>query len=112
MRAYNVIIFNVPLAINPEDEGHRQEIYEANNYEQGTITAMKWAKVIEKRTPNQRTVHLFLTFSNTDAANRTITNGISICNRRCHAEKTKHDDRTGICIGTDIAVLVYLFCIF
>ena len=90
-RAYNIIVFNVPLAINPEDENHRQEICEANDYEQGTITATKWAKAIEKRNPNQRTAHLFLTFSNADAANRSITNGLYICNRRCHAEKTKRE---------------------
>ena len=90
-RAFNVIAFNVPLTINPDQESHRQEICEANDYEQGTITATKWAKAIEKRNPNQRTAHLFLTFSNADAANRSITNGIYICNRRCHVEKTKRE---------------------
>ena len=90
-RAFNVIAFNVPLTINPDDESHRQEICEANDYEQGTITATKWAKAIEKRNPSQRTAHLFITFSNADAANRSITNGIYICNRRCHVEKTKRE---------------------
>ena len=90
-RAYNTMAFNVPLIINPDDESHRLEICEANDIEVGSITALKWAKAIEKRNPNQRTAHLFITFSSADAANRAITNGISICNRRCHVEKTKRE---------------------
>ena len=90
-RAYNVMAFNVPLIINPDDEAHRSEICETNDIEPGTITASKWAKAIEKRSPNQRTAHLFITFNSADAANRAITNGLSICNRRCHVEKTKRE---------------------
>ena len=90
-RSFNTIAFNVPLALNPDDANHRLEICEANNLEGSTITSAKWAKPIERRSPNQRTAHLFLTFSNVDAANRAITNGLSICNRRCHVERTKRD---------------------
>ena len=90
-RSYNIIAFNVPLALNPDDSNHCLEICEANNLEGPTITSAKWAKPVERRSPNQRTAHLFLTFNNADAANRAITNGPSICNRRCHVERTKRD---------------------
>ena len=83
--------FNVPLAINPEDESHCAEISEANDYEIGTITKAKWAKPINRRSQNQRTAHLLITFNNADAANRSIVNGLTICNRRCHIEKTKKE---------------------
>jgi hypothetical protein len=52
---------------------------------------MKWVKPIHRRTLNQRTAHLFLMFTNTDAANRAITNGLNICSRRCHVERVKRE---------------------
>ena len=52
---------------------------------------MKWVKPVHRRSQTQRTAHLFLTFNNADAANRAITNGLYICNRRCHTERVKHE---------------------
>ena len=90
-RVHNLIAFNVPLGINPEDKRHRHEIYEANNIEKEIILAMRWAKPIHRRALTQRTAYLILTFNSADVANRAITNGIYICNRRCHAERVKHE---------------------
>lgn len=56
-----------------------------------TITAMKWAKPVHRRSPEQRTAHLILTFTSADAANRAITNGLHICNRRCYVERVKRE---------------------
>ena len=50
-----------------------------------------WAKAIKNHSNNQRTAHLYLTFSNIDLANRAITNGLSICNKRCHIEKCRKE---------------------
>jgi hypothetical protein len=90
-RAYSTIAFNVPTAIDPTKDDHRLEICEANNLDPTNIIAIKWAKAIERRSPAQRTAHLFVTFDNADAANRSITNGMTICNRRCQVERTKHE---------------------
>jgi hypothetical protein len=90
-RAHNLIAFNVPIAINPEDQTHRQEVCEANNLDPDTIIAMRWAKPVHRRSPEQRTAHLILTFTSADAANRSITNGTYICNRRCHTERIKKE---------------------
>ena len=90
-RVHNLIVFNVPLGIAPENQSHQQEVCEANDLEPGTITTMRWAKPIHRRSPEQRTAHLFVTFNNADTANRTITNGIYICNRRCHTERVKRE---------------------
>jgi hypothetical protein len=90
-RVHNLIAFNVPLGISPEDQKHRLEVCEANSLDKDTITAtgMKWVKPVHRRSPTQRTAHLTLTFNDADAANRAITNGLYICNRRCHIEKIK-----------------------
>jgi hypothetical protein len=90
-RTHSIIAFNVPLAINPEDRKHRQEVCEANNLDHDIIPAMRWVKPIDRRTPEQRTAHLILSFSNADAANRAITDGLNICNRRCHIERVKRE---------------------
>ena len=62
-RTYNFIAFNVPIAINPDDGDHRLEICEANNLEPSNITSARWAKAIDRRSPNQRTAHLFIAFN-------------------------------------------------
>jgi hypothetical protein len=90
-RTYNILALNVPLALDPANDDHRLEICEANNMDRTAIMSIKWAKAVNKRLPTQRTAHLLLTFSNADAANRVITSGIDICNRRCHAEKAKRE---------------------
>lgn len=56
-----------------------------------TITTAKWAKAIDKRSPNQRTAHLLLMFDSADSANRAITNGLFICSRRCRIERLKRE---------------------
>ena len=90
-RVHSLIAFNVPLAINPEDLKHRQEVCEANNIEHDVMSAARWAKPINRRSPEQRTAHLILTFTSADAANRAITNGLYICNRRCYVERVRRE---------------------
>jgi hypothetical protein len=90
-RNYNVIAFNVPTDINPEEDNHRLEICEVNGLESSTITTAKWAKAVNKRSPSQRTAHLLLTFSDANAANRAITNGLLVCNRKCQVERTRRE---------------------
>ena len=90
-RVHSLIAFNVPLVLNPEDLKHRQEICEANNVDHDIISAARWAKPINRRSPEQRTAHLILMYTNADAANRAITNGLYICNRCCYVEKVKKE---------------------
>jgi hypothetical protein len=90
-RVHTLIAFNVPLGISPEEQNHRQEVCEANSLDPNTITTMKWAKPVHRRSQTQKTAHMILTFNNADAANRAITNGIYICNRRCHVERVMRE---------------------
>ena len=90
-RSYNIIAFNVPIALNPESVDHRAEICEANDLETSAITSVKWAKAVEHRSASQRTAHLIISLNSADTANRAITNGLLVCNRRCHVERTKRE---------------------
>ena len=88
-RTYSVLAFNVPLTIDPLNDKHREEINKANDLEDNAITAIRWAKPINRRLEQQRSAHLVLAFPLPEAANRAISNGIIICNRKCHVERVK-----------------------
>lgn len=90
-KLYNVLAFNVPLTLDPGAPGHREEINEINDLEGNTVAALRWAKPIARRSPNQRSAHLVLSFSNPVAANRAISNGIIICHKKCHVERMKKE---------------------
>jgi hypothetical protein len=90
-RNYNVIAFNVPLNLDTANDEHKEEINEANGWARNTVTAIRWAKPLNRRSPNQRSAHLILMFIDPVSANRAITSGITICNKKCHAEKVKKE---------------------
>ena len=90
-QTFNIIAFNIPLAIETNDNEHRLEICKANNLDPNTINSIRWVKSINRRSPNQLMAHLILTINNTSSANRAITNGLKICNKRCHIKKVKRE---------------------
>ena len=90
-KTYNVIAFNTPLNIDPENQAHREEVNEANQLEENTISAIQWAKPTTRRAPQQQTAHMIVSFIDPEAANRVISNGITICNKKCHAARLKRN---------------------
>lgn len=90
-RVFYLIAHNVALTFDPSNKRHRDEVHEANHLEENTISTMRWAKPAERRSPDQRTAHLILMFTDPDAANRAIANGLTICNRRKYVEKLKKE---------------------
>ena len=90
-RSFNVLAMNVPLTIDTEKRRHREEIVEVNGLKENTVMALRWAKPVARRSPHQRTAHLVLSFSNAEAANRVISNGMTIANKVCHVEKVKKE---------------------
>lgn len=81
-RTFNVLALNSPLNIEPEEQKHLDEIHEVNDLENNTISAIRWAKPIVRRSSQQRSAHLALTFTNPTAANRAIANGIVLCGKK------------------------------
>jgi hypothetical protein len=90
-RIFSVLVFNAPLNLDTEAHGNLVEIHEANELEANTIAAMRWAKPINRRSQHQKSAHLILSFTNPNAANRAISNGIAICHKNCHAERIKKE---------------------
>jgi hypothetical protein len=91
IRTFNVLAFNSPLNIDIRDDKHRREINETNGLEDNTIVAIRWAKPPTRRSPHQRSAHLVVSFANPDSANRAITGGLIICNKKCHVERIKRE---------------------
>jgi hypothetical protein len=90
-RTFSLIAYNVALTVEPDNQRHKDEICEANHMEAGGIASMRWAKLPERRSAGQKTAHLIIAFTNANAANRAITEGFVICNRKAHIKKVKRD---------------------
>jgi hypothetical protein len=90
-RLYNVMAFNAPLNLNPENPKDREEISETNEMGVNAILALRWAKPIGRRSLHQKTAHIVISFTDPKVANRAISNGITICNRKCQVEKVQKE---------------------
>ena len=73
-QVYKTIVFNVPIDMDPNNPNHILEICKANNLDTDTSPIMNtsWAKSAKNCKINQRTTHLYLTFNNTESANRVV----------------------------------------
>ncbi len=90
-RTYNLIAYNVPITLDPQNEKHLEEIHEVNQIEKESITKARWVKPIARRSPNQRSAHLILTFTDINTANRALTNGLLICHSKVKVDKVKKE---------------------
>ena len=90
-RPHVVIAFNAPLTIDPTNEDHLKEICEANHLDTDSTVAICWVKPIARRNPEQKSAHLFVSFTNPSSANRIIADGLTICNKKIRAEKAKKE---------------------
>jgi hypothetical protein len=90
-RSHTVIAFNAPLTIDLENETHRKEILDANHFEAETVNMIRWVKPASRRTTEQKSAHLFISFTDATSANRAISNGLTICNKKIRTEKVKKE---------------------
>jgi len=90
-RLYNLIAYNVPIIMEPENGNHIKEIHEVNQLEPETIKTARWVKPIARRSPTQKSAHLILSFTDVNAANRALANGLTICHRRTTVEKIRKE---------------------
>jgi hypothetical protein len=90
-RVYNLIAYNVPITMEPENDNHIKEIHETNQLEPKTIKTARWVKPIARRSLTQRMAHLILSYTDVHAANRALANGLTICHRRVAIEKIRKE---------------------
>ena len=90
-RTHNLIAYNVPIIMDPDNEKHMAEIHENNQLEKGSITKTRWAKPVARRSPSQRSAHLILSFTDVNVANRALTNGLLIFHSKVRVDKVKKE---------------------
>jgi hypothetical protein len=90
-RSYNVVAYFVPLNLDTSSEKDRREIEECNSIPEGGLTKIRWIKPPARRKTDQHYAHAIVTFSDADAANRAIVNGLTICNKRLSVAKSKRE---------------------
>ena len=88
-RSYNIIAYYVPLNLDTSSEKDKREIEETNGMPDGCLMKVRWIKPPARRRMDQRYAHVIATFS--DAANRAIVNGLTICNKRVSVAKCKKE---------------------
>ena len=90
-RIHNLIAFNVPITMEPDNPTHIKEIHEVNQLEPNTIKSARWVKPIARRSPTQGTAHLIILYTDINAANRALANGLQICHRKVSIEKIRKE---------------------
>lgn len=90
-RTFSLIVPFVPLALRPEREVDLREIEEQNDLETGVISRARWVKPEHRRAPNQTVAHLILIMSSPSAANKSIRDGLSICQKKVYPKKLKRE---------------------
>lgn len=83
-----VIIHFVPVSFNPDDIFELRKLEEENELPTCCISKAKWAKAIQNRKENQKVASLLLYLSEPKAANKLISSGAVIANKRVQASKT------------------------
>lgn len=91
-RLYSILAYNASTALDPDNADHIKEIAEANDISENGLASMRWVKPVHRRDrADQRSAHLILTFSNVDDANRAISTGLYICQKRLRVAKPKKE---------------------
>jgi hypothetical protein len=78
-RSFNVLLWWVPITLDPNNRVHHREIEEVNNLPEHLIQKMCWIKPVIRRRAGQTKAHMTLTLTIADMANRIIRDGIDIC---------------------------------
>lgn len=90
-RSYNLIAKFAPLSAPLEDETFMKEVQDANNLDDGIITSMRWLKPLHRRKKGQICGHIILKVTDATEANRMITLGMYVANKKLTVEKCNVD---------------------
>ena len=90
-RAYPIVIQLIPLDFDPKRTEEVCNMEETNKMLPGSIMSDQWLKPLQRREPSQEVAHALITFHSAEAANKVLTEGIIICQKRIYAEKCKKE---------------------
>jgi hypothetical protein len=90
-RQYNVVVYFIPLTFNAGDPDDMREIEHLNGLTAHSITATRWIKPPNRRSPHQLVAHAVFTFADPKTANQIIVEGITIRQKKLNAVKSKRE---------------------
>ncbi len=81
----------VPLHFKLERDTEIGSLEKDNGLPAGSVLRAKWIKPAYRRSPDQTCGHLILVASKPETANKILTDGLIICQKRVYAEKCKKE---------------------
>jgi hypothetical protein len=90
-RLFPLVIQFIPLHFGPDKDNELRYIENINRLAHGAIDRAKWLKPTHRRSPTQTCGHALITFTNPEVANKVLTNGMIVCQKRVYAEKCKKE---------------------
>jgi hypothetical protein len=90
-RLYPLVLQFILLHFGPERSNELRAIEGHNKLPCGAIDKARWLKPTHRRSPNQTCGHALFTFTSPETANKVLTDGLIICQKRVYAEKCKKE---------------------
>jgi hypothetical protein len=93
-RLFPLVLQFIPLHFEPDKDNEIRNIENTNKHPLGAIDRARWLKPTHRWAPNETCGHALITFTNPETANKVLTNGLIICQKRVFAEKCKKNPHT------------------
>ncbi|KAF8483198.1 hypothetical protein JB92DRAFT_2763031 [Gautieria morchelliformis] len=90
-RALSVIVEYVPLNHSPDVLAEMGKIERDSKLPSGSLISTRWIKPVHRRTAGQKSAHIIVKFSSTEATNQSIREGLIIAGKRTWARRMKRE---------------------
>ena len=90
-RAFPIVVQFVPLHFKPDKAPEIRQVEKDNGLPDGSLLRARWIKPAHRRARDQTCGHIILVASTADMANKMLTNGLVVCQKRVYAEKCKKE---------------------
>ena len=81
----------VPLYFKPDNDSEVHSVEKDSNLPMGSLLHMRWIKPPYRRTREQTCGHIILVASAAEVANKILTNGLLVCQKRVYTKKCKKE---------------------
>ena len=90
-RAFPPMVQFMPLYFKPDSDSEVRSVEKDNDLPAGSLLCARWIKPPYRRNREQMCSHIILVTSATEAANKILTNGLLVCQKRVYAKKCKKE---------------------
>ena len=90
-QAFPIVVQFVPLHFKPDKALEIHQVEKDNGLPDGSLLRAHWIKPAHRRARDQTCGHIILVASAADTANKILTNGLVVCQKRVYAKKCKKE---------------------